>query len=44
MVNVNLIKEHKDGIILLMALVLPLGLPMLGIWKAIELYRKKERK
>ena len=36
--------KTKDKIILTAALILPLGLPVLGIWKAVELYKKGDNK
>ena len=36
--------NKKEVIILTAALVLPGGLIALGLWKAYELYKKKEKK
>ena len=35
--------KSKEALILTAALVVPGGLVALGLWKAYELYRKKER-
>ena len=36
------IKDHKNGIIITAAVVLPFGLVALGAWKAYELYKGKK--